>query len=76
MGVSSPMSATISRPYLEIGANGLSLTSLPLMIGMYSSSSSGSIRMMRVLAWPRSPSRIMSCRPRMAFWIWGMTVRS
>ena len=33
-------------------------------------------RMTRVFAWPRSPSRMMSCPARMAFSNWGTTVSS
>ena len=39
IGVSSPRSAINSRAYFEIGANGLSFTSLPATIGIASSSS-------------------------------------
>jgi hypothetical protein len=54
-------------PLPEIGANGSSLISEPASTGIHSSSSEVSERMMRVLAWPRSPSRTMSCPARMAF---------
>ena len=49
-------------PYFEIGANGLSLTSLPATIGIASSSSVTSARRMRDFACPRRPSRMKLCR--------------
>src|SRR2546427_3116248 len=47
IGVPAPCSATSSRPNFEIGANGLSFTSLPARIGISSSSSVTSWRRMR-----------------------------
>jgi len=50
IGVASPCSAISSRPYLEIGSKGSSLTSLPAMIGISSSSSVTSWRRIRLFA--------------------------
>ena len=50
IGVSSPRSATSTRACWEIGAYGSSLISLPPMIGIHSSSSAVSERIMRVFA--------------------------
>src|SRR5256885_15560780 len=58
IGVAAPRSATSSRPYFEIGANGLSFTSLPARIGISSSSKVTSWRRMRLFACPRRPSRM------------------
>src|SRR2546426_5816292 len=55
-GARSPCSFTSSRPYLEIGANGLSFTSLPARIGISSSSSVTRARRMRLFACPRRRS--------------------
>ena len=46
------------------------------MIGIHSSSRPTMERITRVLAWPRSPRRMMSCPARMAFSSWGTTVSS
>jgi hypothetical protein len=75
-GVSSPASSMMPRAYFEIGANGLSLTSLPATIGIDSSSRVVSARRMRDFAWPRRPSRMKLCRDRIALTICGMTVSS
>ena len=45
-------------------------------MGSHSSSRPTRDRMTRVLAWPRSPSRMMSWPARMAFSSWGTTVSS
>ena len=71
-----PFVATRSRAYLESGANGSSLISEPATIGTASSSSSTSIRSMRVFPWPRSPKKRTSCPERTAFTTWGITVSS
>jgi len=52
------------RANFEIGANGLSLISLPAMTGMTSSRSVASARRMRDFAWPRRPSRMKLWRER------------
>ena len=61
-GVASPCSSTSLRPKALTGASGSSLTSEPSMIGIHSSSSPTSVRIRRVLPWPRSPRSTMSCR--------------
>ena len=66
---------TASVAWREIGAYGSSLISEPATIGIHSSSSSVSERIMRVFAWPRRPSRMKSCRARIAFCSDGNTVR-
>ncbi len=76
MGVCAPCSVTSSRPNFEIGANGLSFTSLPARIGISSSSSVTSWRRMRLFACPRRPSRMKLWRDRTAFTSWGMTESS
>ena len=58
------------------GAYGSSLISLPATIGIHSSSSAVSERIMRVLAWPRSPRKITSWPASSAFSSWGRTVSS
>ena len=50
--------------------------SVPAIAGTAASSSSMSCRAMRVLAWPRSPRRMMSCPESTAFSICGVTVAS
>ena len=57
---SSPISSTRSRACFDTGSYGSSLISLPAMIGIHSSSSPVSERIMRVLACPRSPRKITS----------------
>jgi hypothetical protein len=52
------------------------LISLPAMIGIHSSSRPVSERIMRVLAWPRSPRKITSWPARRAFSNCGSTVCS
>ena len=51
----------------DTGLYGSSLISEPATIGIHSSSRSVSDRMMRVLAWPRSPRKMMSCPASRAF---------
>ena len=76
IGVSAPCSVTRSRPYFEIGANGLSFTSLPARIGISSSSNVTSWRRMRLFACPRRPSRMKLWRDKTAFTSCGMTESS
>jgi hypothetical protein len=52
------------------------LISEPAITGIHSSRRPTMERITRVLAWPRSPSRIMSCPARIAFSSWGTTVSS
>ena len=73
---SSPASATRSLANRETGWNGSSLISECATIGSHSSSRPTSERIMRVLAWPRSPRRMMSCPASRAFSSWGSTVSS
>ena len=72
----SPSSATSARAWADTGAYGSSLISEPATIGIHSSSSSTSERIMRVFAWPRSPRKITSCPARRAFSSCGRTVSS
>jgi hypothetical protein len=76
MGVSSPSANTRSRAWRDTGLYGSSLISLPATIGIHSSSSSTSDRIMRVFAWPRSPRKMTSCPASTAFSSWGRTVSS
>jgi hypothetical protein len=76
IGVSSPWCSTRSRAWRLTGWYGSSLISLPATIGIHSSSRPVSERIMRVLAWPRSPRKITSWPARMAFSSWGSTVCS
>jgi hypothetical protein len=66
----------MSRASLEIGLYGSSLISEPAMTGVNSSRRLIRLRAMRVLAWPRSPRKIMSWPARIAFSICGSTVSS
>jgi len=61
MGVCAPCSVTSSRPNFEIGANGLSFTSLPARIGISSSSSVTSWRRMRALRLPAQAQQDEVC---------------
>jgi hypothetical protein len=61
---------------LETGSYGSSLISEPATIGIHSSSRPVSERIMRVLAWPRSPRKITSWPASSAFSSCGMTVFS
>ncbi len=61
-------------PVLVIGRIGSSLISTPARTGIHSSSSSGSMRRMRVLACPRRPRNSRSCLERMPLMICGMTL--
>ena len=67
-----PSRARISRA----DGTGSSFTSLPATMGMRSSSSEVSARRIRVLAWPRSPSRMKSCRASSALTMRGTMVSS
>ena len=58
------------------GVYGSSLISLPATIGIHSSSRPVSERIMRVLAWPRSPRKITSWPASSAFSSCGITVCS
>src|ERR1700683_270222 len=60
-GRSSPSSAASRRQRAQAGAEGGSLISQPATTGVHSSSSPDRVRISRVLPWPRSPSRMMSC---------------
>src|SRR5580658_5232897 len=60
-GRSSPSSAASRRHRAQAGWYGWSLISQPAMTGVHSSSSPTRVRISRVLPWPRSPSRMMSC---------------
>ncbi len=60
----------------EIGWKGSSLISEWATTGSHSSSRPTRERMIRVLAWPRSPSRITSWPASTAFSSWGSTVSS
>ena len=75
-GRSSPASARRSLANRETGWNGSSLISEWATMGSHSSSRPTRDRMIRVLAWPRSPSRITSCPASTAFSSWGRTVSS
>src|ERR1017187_52188 len=76
MGVSSPASASSPRQRRQIGRYGLSCISQPSTYGVTSSRNAVSMRMSRVLAWPRRPSRMKLWRDRMAFTTCGTTVSS
>jgi hypothetical protein len=75
-GVSSPRSATRSLACRDTGWYGSSLISEPSTMGIHSSSRPVRARIMRVLAWPRSPRKITSWPARRAFSSWGRTVSS
>ncbi len=74
--MSSPASFRRFFPYLEIGANGLSFTSLPAMMGSAGSSRVVRARRIRDFACPRRPRRMKLCRLRRALTICGITVSS
>ena len=68
--------ATSVRQRWQIGASGSSWISQPAMYGDHSSSSPPMVRISRVLPWPRSPSRTMSCPASSARWTSGSTLSS
>src|SRR3954470_1877707 len=75
-GVASPCSAIWRCAHTEIGCCGCSLSSLPRSTGVHSSSRPMSVRIRRVLPWPRSPSRTMSWPASSARSTSGTTVSS
>ena len=64
------------RAWRDTGWYGSSLISLPAMIGIHSSSRPVNERIIRVLAWPRSPRKITSWPASRAFSSCGRTVCS
>ena len=72
-GRSSPCSATAALHSAQIGTNGSQLSSHPSMAGTASSRRSTMFLMSLDFAWPRSPSRMMSCPASMAFSSCGIT---
>ena len=75
-GVASPCSAIWRCAQTLIGASGCSLSSLPVSTGVHSSSRPTSVRIRRVLPWPRSPSRTRSWPAMRARSTSGSTVSS
>ena len=65
-----------ARHAAQSGASGSSWISQPGTTGIASSSSAVSARRMRVLAWPRRPSRMKLWRDRIALTTCGTTVSS
>ena len=71
---SSPCSARMRLPVLVIGAKRVVVDLDAGEDGDPFVEQVGSMRRIRVLAWPRRPRKSMSCLERMALTIWGMTV--
>ena len=73
IGVSSPLSATRSWAWRDTGSIRVVVDLGAGDDGSHSSSRPVRLRIMRVLAWPRSPRKMMSCPARRAFSSCGRT---